>query len=650
MATTNEKKQKKGESAVVDPAFLFNTGDNYQAYHYLGAHREGSGWVFRVWAPRAAHVELTGEFSNWGAQEMVKDEATGIWEGRVDEDVEGALYKYRIFHHDGTAVLKADPFAFASEVRPGTASRVAELKEFTWRDTTWLRQRRAFNPYKNPMSIYEVHLGSWMRHPDGSFYTYTELKDRLIPYVSEMGYTHIEIMPIMEHPNDESWGYQVTGFFSPTSRYGTAEMFREFVDAAHQAGIGIILDWVPSHYVTDEHGLRYFDGTATYEHMDYNKAFNEGWGTMHFDFSKHEVQSFLISNAYYYINEFHVDGLRLDAVSSMIYLDYAGKSYIPNEEGGNTDLQALDFLKRLNTIIRTEFPGVLMIAEESTAFEKMTDPIEEGGLGFHYKWNMGWMNDMMKYMEILPEHRVFNQRLVNFSFMYAFKEKYVLPLSHDEVVHGKKSLVEKNPLDLYNKFAGFRLLMSYMYMHPGKKLNFMTNDIAQWMEWRYYTELEWVGLQNEKHAGAQNLMRQLNHLYREERCLYENETEASSIDILDVENPQCLVKFLRRGTRKKDFLACVFNFDFNQVEGVRIGVPYEGVYEELINTELQEFGGAWSKTQGQFVTQKGETDGMPFYIEVISPSLSGLIIRPVTLKGDRRKSSAGKKSAVKTDK
>ena len=632
-------KQKKAnkQNGLLDPAYLFNTGDNYQAYRYLGAHREEKGWVFRVWAPRAAHIELTGEFNGWGSQAMVKNETTGIWEGRIDHDVEGALYKYRIFHHDGNQVLKADPFAFASEVRPGTASRVAELKDYKWQDATWLRRRRAINPYKNPMSIYEVHFGSWMRHPDGRFYTYTELKDRLIPYVKDMGYTHIEIMPIMEHPNDESWGYQVTGYFSPTSRFGTADMFREFVDAAHQAGIGIILDWVPSHYVTDEQGLRYFDGTATYEHMDYNKAFNEGWGTMHFDFSKHEVQSFLISNAYYYINEFHVDGLRLDAVSSMIYLDYAGKEFIPNEEGGNTDLEALAFLKKINTVIRDEFPGVLMIAEESTAYEKMTDPVEEGGLGFHYKWNMGWMNDMLRFIEIRPEHRVFNQRLLNFSFMYAFKEKYVLPFSHDEVVHGKKSLVEKNPLDLYNQFAGFRLLMTYMFMHPGKKLNFMTNDIAQVMEWRFSEEMEWVGLQNERHAGAQRLMRKLNHLYKNERCLYENETEESCIEILDVENQDVLMKFLRRGTRKKDFMACVFNFDFKQMDKVRIGVPYEGRYEEVINTEMEEFGGVWTKGQGEFVSQPGEVDGMPYYIEVISPSLSGLIIRPITLKGDRKK-------------
>lgn len=638
MATIKKKKKPVTAAAVpMDPGYLFNTGENFQAYRYLGAHREGTDWVFRVWAPRAGHVELTGEFNDWGGQEMVRNEATGIWEGRVSEDIAGSLYKYRIFHHDGNSVLKSDPFAFASEVRPGTASRVAQLSDYEWHDAAWLRSRRAMNPYKNPMSIYEVHLGSWMRHPDGRFYNYTELKERLIPYVSEMGYTHIEIMPIMEHPNDESWGYQVTGFFSPTSRYGTAEMFREFVDAAHQAGLGVILDWVPSHYVTDEHGLRYFDGTATFEHMDYHKAFNQGWGTMHFDFAKHEVQSFLMSNAYYYIEEFHIDGLRLDAVSSMIYLDYAGKSYIPNEEGGNTDLQALEFLRRLNGTIRSEFPGVLMIAEESTAYADMTTPIAEGGLGFHYKWNMGWMNDILRYIEILPEHRVFNQRLLNFSFMYAFKEKYVLPFSHDEVVHGKKSLVEKNPLDLYNKFAGFRLLMSYMFLHPGKKLNFMTNDIAQIMEWRYYSELEWVALGNEKHAGAQNLFRQLNHLYRDERCLHENETEETCIDILDVENDQCLVKFLRRGTRRKDFMVCCFNFDYAQVEGVRIGVPYAGLYEEVINTELREFGGTWAETQGQLEARKGEVDGMPFYIEVISPSLSGLVIRPVALKGDRRR-------------
>lgn len=635
MAQT-KKKKKEAITPEFDPAYLFNTGDNYQAYRYLGVHREEDHWVFRVWAPRAAHIELTGDFNNWGGQEMVLDSDTGIWEGRVSEAVEGSLYKYRVFHHDSNSVLKADPFAVSSELRPGTASVVTELKEYHWKDSAWMRRRRAWNTYKNPLNIYEVHFGSWMRHPDGRFYNFTELKEKLIPYVSEMGYTHIEIMPIMEHPNDESWGYQLTGYYSITSRYGTPEMFRDFVDACHLAGIGVILDWVPAHFVTDEHGLRYFDGTATFEHMDYNKAFNEGWGTMHFDFSKQEVQSFLISNAFYYLNEFHADGLRLDAVSSMIYLDYGGKSYIPNAQGGNTDLEALEFIKKLNQTIRAELPGVLMIAEESTNFEGITAPVEDGGLGFHYKWNMGWMNDILRYIEILPEHRVFNQRLLNFSFVYAFKEKYILPMSHDEVVHGKKSLVDKNPLDLYNKFAGFRLLMSYMAMHPGKKLNFMTNDLAQWMEWRYYAELEWVGLDNPRHAGAQNLMRQLNHLYQTSKALYEIETDPLTLDILDVENPQCLVKFLRRGSRKKDFLVCCFNFDFQQDEGVRLGVPYEGTYEEVINTELVEFGGTWTKTQGQFKTKQGETDGMPFYIEVISPSLSGLIIQPVSLKGDRK--------------
>lgn len=631
-----KKTSTKELTPEFDPGYLFNTGENYQAYRFLGTHRENEGWVFRVWAPRALRVELTGDFNEWGGQEMALDHNTGIWEGRVSGEIEGSYYKYRVHHHDGSSVLKADPFAVASELRPGTASRVSELTDYRWNDADWIRRRRMWNTYKNPVSIYEVHLGSWMRHPDGRFYNFSELKERLIPYVSEMGYTHIELMPIMEHPNDESWGYQVTGYFAVTSRFGTAEMFREFIDACHLAGIGVILDWVPSHFVTDEHGLRYFDGTATFEHMDYHKAFNPGWGTMHFDFSKKEVQSFLISNAFFFLNEFHIDGLRLDAVSSMIYLDFAGKDFTPNQAGGNLDLDALEFIKKLNGTIRGQLPGVLMMAEESTAYEKMTDPIEDGGLGFHYKWNMGWMNDMLKYIEMEPEHRVFNQRLLNFSFVYCFKEKYILPFSHDEVVHGKKSLMDKAPLDIYNKFATFRLLMAYQYMHPGKKLNFMTNDIAQAMEWRYYEELEWVGLDNEKHAGAQNLIRQLNRLYQEERSLYEQETDPATLDILDVENDQVLVKFLRRGVRKKDFLVCCFNFDLQEDAGVRLGVPYEGTYEEVINTELLEYGGTWIKTQGEFKTKTGETDGMPYYIEVISPSLSGLIIRPVQLKGDRR--------------
>lgn len=626
-------KQKITES--IDPGYLFNTGKNYKAHEYLGCHKEGDQWWFRVFAPRARHVEVTGTFNDWSGQSMVRQE-TGIWETQVSEDVMGALYKYRITGQDGQVVLKADPFAISQELRPNTASRVHVLSDYSWGDASWIRRRRMLNPDINPLNIYEVHLGSWMRHPDGRFYSYLELKDRLIPYVKEMGYTHLEIMPIMEHPNDASWGYQVTGYFSVTGRYGSPEDFRTFVDACHQAGLGVILDWVPSHFVTDEHGLRYFDGTATYESDDYNKAFNPGWGTMHFDFGKPEVQSFLLSNAMYYIEEFHVDGFRLDAVSSMLYLDYGDKPFIPNQEGGNIDLEAVDFLRTLNDTIRRLHPGVLMIAEESTSFEKMTWPTEEGGLGFHYKWNMGWMNDFLRYIEMLPEHRVMNQRLLNFSFIYCFNEKYILPFSHDEVVHGKKSLVDKNPLDLYNKFAGFRLMMTYMFLHPGKKLNFMTNDIAQMMEWRYYQELEWVGLANDKHRAAQALVKELGRLYTTEKALYELDHSPLGIDILDVENPQTLVKFLRRSKRKKDFIACLFNFDVVEQHQVRLGVPYEGEYEVILNTEDQSYGGTWSQVNQDLVTQKGPVDGQPYYLEVLTPSLGAVLIKPKFLKGDRK--------------
>ncbi len=629
-------KNKKIISTSLDPAYLFNRGENYRVYNYLGCHRTSDDeFTFRVWAPKAQDVSLTGDFSEWEPLSMNFLENYGIWETTVKAEV-GHLYKFRVTHLDGNVRYKADPFAFRSELRPNTASMVWEDGDFDWTDANFLRKRKMRNSYINPMSIYEVHPNSWMKHPDGRFYSYTDLKERLIPYVLEMGYTHIEFMPLTEYPNDESWGYQVTGYYSLTSRFGTPDEFREFVDECHKNDISVLMDWVPSHFVTDEHGLRYFDGTATYESMDYHKAYNEGWGTLHFDFSKTEVRSFLISNALFFMDRFHIDGLRVDAVSSMIYLDYGGKDYIPNKEGGNTDLEAIEFIKTLNTVMAAEYPGTVMAAEESTSYDGMTTPVDEGGLGFTYKWNMGWMNDILRYIGMEEHHRVLNQRLLNFSFMYCFKEKYILPLSHDEVVHGKKSIADKAPEDTYSKFATMRLLISYMFMHPGKKLNFMTNDIAQFMEWRWYQELEWVGLKDGKHSGMQNLMKELNHLYKDSPCLYEKDMEHSGIDILDVENPDALVKFLRRGRKKKEFYVCVFNFRRQEKQNVKIGVPYEGIYTEVINTEMEKYGGTWTKGQGEFRTVKEEYNGMPYYIEIISPSLSGVILKPKKLKGDKK--------------
>lgn len=630
------KEKKKTDNVVPDAGYLFNTGENNRSYNYLGAHFSGDGKTvtFRVWAPGAQYVEVTGDFNSWQGHGMERKN-TGIWETRIEGLQEGQLYKYRITKNDGSVVLKADPFAQKSELRPGTASVLYRYQDFKWSDKDYLKKRRLKNTYRNPLNIYEVHFGSWMRHPDGSFYTYTDLKERLIPYVKDMGYTHIEIMPLMEHPDDGSWGYQVTGYYSLTSRFGTPEMFMDFVDECHKEGIGVILDWVPSHFVTDEHGLRYFDGTACYEYMDHERAFNRSWGTMHFDLGKPEVRSFLISNALFYMDRYHVDGIRMDAVSSMIYLDFGGRAYTPNKYGSNIDLDAIEFIKKLNDTVRAEYPGVLMIAEESTAYEKMTEETDKGGLGFHYKWNMGWMNDMLRFMSMNFEHRVFNQRLVNFSFIYSFKEKYILPFSHDEVVHGKKSLLDKQPGDLYKKFGGLRLLLTYMFMHPGKKLNFMNNDIAQMMEWRFYSEQEWVGLANDKHRGVQDLVRDLGKLYTTDPAAYEYDCEDKGIDLLDLENPEVIFKFLRRSSKKRKFLACVFNFDLLERKGVKVGVPYEGEYEELINTESIRYGGTWTEKQPVFTAKKGETDGMPYYIEVISPSLSGLIIRPKKLKGER---------------
>lgn len=621
----------------IDEGYLFNIGENYRAYNYLGNHRNEDGSVtFRVWAKNARNVYLAGDFSNYNEIEMNKNDSTGIFEVTVSNASQYDTYKYKVVSFDGKAVWKADPFAVFSEHRPKTASFVYEIDNYSWNDTSFLRKRRMRKSDINPMNIYELHQASWMKHPDGRFYSYRELADKLIPYLLQQNYTHVEIMPLMEHPNDESWGYQITGYFSISSRFGNPGDFMYFVDECHKNNLFVILDWVPSHYVTDEHGLIYFDGTPTFESSDYQKAFNKDWGTMQFDYNKSEVVSFLISNALFYFDKYHVDGLRVDAVSSMIYLDFGNKNFTPNIHGGNINLEAIEFIKKLNTVVKENFEGVVMCAEESTDYNGVTRSVNEGGLGFDYKWNMGWMNDILRYIQMETKHRVLNQKLVNFSFIYAFNEKYILPFSHDEVVHGKKSLVEKFPGDDYQKFQGMRALISFMFAHPGKKLNFMTNDLAQKLEWRYYQELEWGSLSFKRHRGMNNLYRKLGEIYKNYPAMYELETKREGLTVLNSQNERLLIKLIRHSKKKKEFVVTVSNFSNEEYQFEKIGVPYEGQYELILNTEMSEFGGTWSESVQYYSTNIGEVDGMPYYIEAIVPSLSSVYFIPKKLKGDRK--------------
>lgn len=634
-------KVKENPNKVMNTEFnhyLFNTGEHIRSYEFMGAHLiefEGkTGVQFTVWAPHAQSVFVTGDFNDWGYGEMFPQGSTGIWTGFVEGIGEDVLYKYRIRRYDGYEFLKSDPYAFYSELRPDTASSVKDLSGFKWTDGTWRAKTKRKNHDTNPMNIYEVHLGSWKKHWDGGFFTFKEYIADLIPYVKEMGYTHIELLPVMEHPLDDSWGYQITGYYSVTSRFGEPKDLMEFINECHNQDIGVIVDWVPAHFCRDAHGLHLFDGTPTFEYQDPNKANNNRWGTTHFDYGKPQVKSFLISNAIFWLDMFHVDGLRVDAVSSMLYLDYDDGPWIPNIYGGNTNLEGVEFLKKLNSKVREEFPAALMIAEESTAFPLITHSVENGGLGFTHKWNMGWMNDILKYFELDPLYRKNHHNLITFSFMYVFNERYILPMSHDEVVHGKSSLLNKMPGDEHMKFQGLRTLMTYMICHPGKKISFMGNELAQWMEWRFREGLEWIGLKHERHQKHQDFIKTLNEIYTSNKALYEIDNSYDGIDILDADNKnESMFTFIRKGKNPRDFLVIICNFTPVQRDHVRVGVPFAGQYEELLNTELTEYGGAWDFSEKSFNTIEEETNGKDYALEVIAPPLSVLILKPKRIKG-----------------
>lgn len=581
--------------------YLFNQGDNYRSYQMLGSHlvnfQGENGVSFAVWAPHAKSVSVVGDFNHWDGtvHVMSKCGSSGIWQIFISGMTEHTVYKYQITTAYGKIILKADPYAFCAELRPNTASKVYSLENYAWNDAAWLEQRKHYNSYQAPMLTYEVHLGSWRRGVNGEFLSYKEMAEQLVSYVKEMNYTHIEIMPICEHPFDGSWGYQATGYFAVTSRYGEPKDFMYLVDLCHQNNIGVILDWVPGHFCRDDHGLRKFDGQPLYESPDPMLAENDEWGTTNFDYSRYEVKSFLISNAMFWLDVYHIDGLRIDAVANMLYLDYGKEDgqWKPNKHGGNGNLAAMDFLRHLNHVVFENHPNALMIAEESTSWPLMTKPVYIGGMGFNYKWNMGWMNDILKYMEFDAIYRKWNHNLITFSLMYAFSENYVLPLSHDEVVHGKKSLVEKMPGDYWQKFANLRAFYGYWMAHPGKKLLFMGSEFAQFIEWKYYDSLDWHLLEYPLHKKMHDFVKNLNAFYVEQKSLWEIDCDWKGFEWIDCHDySKSVISFIRKTKKMQDFVIVVCNFTPEVHYGYRIGVPQSGKYLEVLNSDATEFGGS----------------------------------------------------------
>lgn len=607
----------------------FSRGTDCRCYEWLGCHYAGDGgYTFRVWAPEARQVSLVGDFNGWNPADTPMERLDGgVWECTCQNLQTYAVYKYHIVGQDGRGVNKSDPFATHVETRPATASKVYEVGGFTWHDKVWQLQKEQQGVYNRPINIYEVHAGSWRRYPDGTPFSYEKLADELIPYVLDMGYTHIELMPLAEHPLDASWGYQVTGYYAPTSRYGTPEGLMTFVDACHQAGLGVILDWVPAHFPRDEAGLFRFDGSPLYEYADPRKGEHKEWGTCVFDYGKPQVRSFLISNALYWLEEYHVDGLRVDAVASMLYLDYGRRDgeWLPNEQGGRENWQAVDFLRQLNTAVFAACPHTMMIAEESTAWPMVSRPPEDGGLGFNYKWNMGWMNDVLRYTSLDPIYRKHEQDLMTFSLMYAFSENFVLPISHDEVVHGKGSLINKMPGSYEEKFAGLRVFLGYMMTHPGKKLTFMGSEFGQFREWDFENGLDWLLLDYESHRMARHYTRTLNRLYLETPALWDNDFDWQGFEWIANDDRDQSVLAFRRADREGHEVVVVCNFTPVKRENYRIGLPQAGDWAEIFNSDLHEFGGS-NALNGTVTAEEEEWHGLPQSAALTLPPLSVILL------------------------
>ncbi len=623
-------------------AYLHGEGRWLRAWEKMGARPavvDGQpGYGFVVWAPTARAVSVVGDFNGWsgGAHPLHPVGSSGLWEAFVPGLGAGALYKFEIVTPQGPTLTKSDPFALVAELPPRTASVTGDLGRHEWLDADWMQARRARGTaLDRPMAIYEVHPGSWRRRPDEGHrrLTWRELAAELVPYAASMGFTHLELLPVMEHPFGGSWGYQVTGFFAPTSRHGSADDFRFFVDACHTHGLGVILDWVPAHFPKDEHGLARFDGTALYEHEDPTQGEHRDWGTLIFNYGRHEVRNFLITNALYWLESFHLDGLRVDAVASMLYLDYSREAgeWVPNRFGGRESLEAIDFLREMNTLTHQEAPGSITIAEESTAFPAVSRPTWVGGLGFTFKWNMGWMHDILTYVSKDPVYRRWEHRHLTFSMLYAWNENFVLPFSHDEVVHGKGAMLSKIPGDAWQKAATLRALYAYMYVHPGKKLMFMGSEFGQWREWNHDTSLDWHLLGDGLHGGLQRFVADLNRLYQAEPALYQVDFAAQGFEWIDCQDHEAsVISLIRRAADPGDWLAAALNWTPLPRHGYRIGVPEPGYYAELLNSDAALYGGGNVGNQGGLETVPVPAHGHAQSLNVTLPPLGALILKKRT--------------------
>ena len=618
---------------------LWGEGNHHKAYDFMGAHLkevEGvKGTHFVVTAPSATRVSVIGSFNNWDGRvhRMRKFHDQGLWEIFIPHVGKGDFYKFEIKSPiQDPPLKKADPFAFSSELRPGTASKVYDLGGYKWGDKAWTENRTEIQAHDKPISIYEIHVGSWRKKTgeDPGFLSYRELAEQLVPYVKDMGYTHVELLPIAEHPYDPSWGYQITGYYAPTSRFGSPHDLMYFVDECHKAGIGVIVDWVPAHFAKDEHGLRRFDGTGLFEHEDARQGEHKDWGTCIFNFGRTEVQNFLISNALYWCDKFHIDGLRVDAVASMLYLDYSRKDgeWIPNKYGGRENIEAIEFLRNFNDSVHHHFPGTITFAEESTSWGGVSRPTETGGLGFDFKWNMGWMNDTLTYIEKDPIYRKYHQGELTFSMIYAFSENFTLPFSHDEVVHMKQAMLAKMPGDDWQKFANLRLLYTYMYAHPGKQLLFMGCEFGQWEEWSESKSLDWHLLDWQNHQGIQLLVKDLNRLHKEVPALHEVDFDWRGFDWLDINDADnSIISFIRRAKNPEDFIITVLNFTPTVHYEYTIGAPAAGEYEIIMNSDSEFYGGS-NVGEASVIAEWNEWQSQPAQIKVTIPPLAGIILKP----------------------
>ena len=613
---------------------VFHTGDSVRAYDFLGAHlvnrNDKNGVVFRVWAPTARSVSVAGDFNNWNNEaNYMYNIGYGVWEVFVEGVKQFCTYKYCIESEYGDKLMKADPYAFHAQTRPGQASVVYDIESYSWNDSEWFNKRKENNISSSPMNIYEIHAGSWRKYPDGNFFNYQKLADELIPYLKEMHYTHVQLMPIMEYPYDGSWGFQTTGYYAPTSRYGTPSDFMAFVDKLHGEGIGVILDWVPSNFPTDDFGLARFDGSPLYESNDPKTSKRDSWGTCLFNYARFEVTSFLVSCAMFWLDKYHIDGLRIGALSSMLYLDY-GKTegeWEPNKFGGKENLDAVDFVKRLNTAVHMYHPDVMMFAEENTSWPKLTHKIEDGGLGFDFKWNMGWINDMLHYMSLNSMWRPFNHDSLTFSFYYAFSEKFLLPISHDEVSHGKGSLIKQMPGKYDEQFAGVRAFITYMYAHPGKKLVFMGTEIGQFDEWNHEEAIQWDLLEFEKHKKLRTFFKELNKFYLDCKPLYELDTVWKGFDWIHHDDYTNSVIAFKRTDKNGDEIVSVCNFQPIRRDEYCIGVPKYGLYDEVFNSDEERFGGSGVVNGNNIKTEVMKIHGFDQGLSLTLPPLSVIYLR-----------------------